>query len=137
MNVWEFMEMIHSRSYTYIIKNVYPNTNEVFDTILKDEQILERATAVTSAYDDFINAAHQFDNSNELVHALEGVDAALTSRYELKRKLFRAVSTVNIPWKELGSMSPSHAALLLESLSLWKDRQKLLVSSPGMRINTW
>ena len=96
MNVWEFMEMIHSRSYTYIIKNVYPNTNEVFDTILKDEQILERATAVTSAYDDFINAAHQFDNSNEWVHALEGVDAALNSRYELKRKLFRAVSTVNI-----------------------------------------
>ena len=57
MNVWEFMEMIHSRSYTYIIKNVYPNTNEVFDTILKDDQILERATSVTSAYDDFINAA--------------------------------------------------------------------------------
>ena len=23
MKVWEFMEMIHSRSYTYIIKNVY------------------------------------------------------------------------------------------------------------------
>ena len=96
MNVWEFMEMIHSRSYTYIIKNVYPNTNEVFDTILKDDQILERATSVTSAYDDFINAAHQFDNSNEWVHALEGVDVALNSRYELKRKLFRAVSTVNI-----------------------------------------
>ena len=96
MNVWEFMEMIHNRSYTYIIKNVYPNTNEVFDTILKDDQILERATSVTSAYDDFINAAHQFDNSNEWVHALEGVDVALNSRYELKRKLFRAVSTVNI-----------------------------------------
>ena len=25
MLVWEFMEMIHSRSYTYIIKNVYPD----------------------------------------------------------------------------------------------------------------
>ena len=25
MGVWEFMEMIHSRSYTYIIKNVYPD----------------------------------------------------------------------------------------------------------------
>ena len=24
MNVWQFMEMIHSKSYTYIIKNVYP-----------------------------------------------------------------------------------------------------------------
>ena len=25
MNVWQFMEMIHSKSYTYIIKNVYPD----------------------------------------------------------------------------------------------------------------
>ena len=38
MNVWQFMEMIHSRSYTYIIKNVYPNPAEVFDTILDDEK---------------------------------------------------------------------------------------------------
>ena len=34
MTVWEFMEMIHSRSYTYIIKNVYSDPGEVFDTIL-------------------------------------------------------------------------------------------------------
>ena len=25
MEVWSFMEMIHSRSYTYVIKNVYPD----------------------------------------------------------------------------------------------------------------
>ena len=96
MGVWEFMEMIHSRSYTYIIKNVYPNTSEVFDTILADPQIMERAASVTAAYDDFINAAHQYDNSQEWVHALEGVDYAHKARYELKRKLFRAVATVNI-----------------------------------------
>jgi ribonucleotide reductase beta subunit family protein with ferritin-like domain len=34
MKVWEFMEMIHSRSYTYIIKNVYSDPTEVFDSIL-------------------------------------------------------------------------------------------------------
>ena len=32
---------------------------------------------------------------------------------------------MSISWKELGSMSPSHARLLLEALNLWKDRQKL------------
>ena len=47
MNVWQFMEMIHSRSYTYIIKNVYSDPAEVFDTILQDEKILERAESVT------------------------------------------------------------------------------------------
>ena len=57
MNVWQFMEMIHSRSYTYIIKNVYSDPVEVFDTILQDEKILERAESVTSSYDDFVNDA--------------------------------------------------------------------------------
>ena len=43
MEVWGFMEMIHSRSYTYIIKNVYPDPSEVFDHIVTDDRILERA----------------------------------------------------------------------------------------------
>ena len=57
MTAWEFMEMIHSRSYTYIIKNVYSDPSDVFDTILKDDRILERAVSVTDAYNDFINSA--------------------------------------------------------------------------------
>ena len=62
MKVWEFMEMIHSRSYTYIIKNIYPDPSEVFDTILDDERIIERAASVTAAYNEFINAAHEYDS---------------------------------------------------------------------------
>tara|TARA_B100000927_G_scaffold286385_1_gene277813 strand:+ start:3394 stop:4581 length:1188 start_codon:yes stop_codon:yes gene_type:complete len=96
MEVWGFMEMIHSRSYTHIIKNVYADPSDVFDHILTDDRILERAASVTEAYNDFINAAHQWDNSNDWKHALEEVPYALESRYELKRKLFRAVANVNI-----------------------------------------
>ena len=96
MKVWEFMEMIHSRSYTYIIKNIYSDPADVFDTILSDERIMERAVSVTEAYDDFINSAHQYDNSNQWLHALEQVPYAKEARYELKRKLFRAVANVNI-----------------------------------------
>jgi len=96
MEVWGFMEMIHSRSYTYIIKNVYSDPSEVFDKIVTDERILERSKSVTEAYDDFINAAHQYDNSNDWIHALEGVPNALEGKYELKRKLYRAVANVNI-----------------------------------------
>ena len=36
---WDFMETIHSRSYTYIIKNLYSQPGEVFDTIIQDEKI--------------------------------------------------------------------------------------------------
>ena len=96
MEVWGFMEMIHSRSYTYIIKNVYADPSEVFDTIVTDERILERAASVTKGYDDFIGAAHQYDNSNDWQHALEQVPYALEGKYELKRKLYRAIANVNI-----------------------------------------
>jgi ribonucleoside-diphosphate reductase beta chain len=96
MKVWEFMEMIHSRSYTYIIKNVYSDPTEVFDSILSDEKILERAASVTSAYDDFINSAQFYGNSNLWIHAQEGAGSAKEERYELKRKLYRAIANVNI-----------------------------------------
>ena len=96
MTVWEFMEMIHSRSYTYIIKNVYSDPTEVFDTILDNENILERASSVTNAYDDFINSAHQYDSSNAWLFAQEGAGSSKEDRIELKRKLYRAVSNVNI-----------------------------------------
>ena len=96
MEVWGFMEMIHSRSYTYLIKNVYADPSEVFDTILTDDRILERATSVTEAYNDFINSAHHYDSTNDWQYALQEVPYALDSRYELKRKLYRAVANVNI-----------------------------------------
>jgi len=96
MKVWEFMEMIHSRSYTYIIKNVYSDPTEVFDSILIDERILERAASVTGAYDEFINSAQHYGNSNLWVHAQEGAGTAKDERYELKRKLYRAIANVNI-----------------------------------------
>jgi ribonucleotide reductase beta subunit family protein with ferritin-like domain len=96
MKVWEFMEMIHSRSYTYIIKNIYSNPSEVFDTILSDDRILERAHSVTEAYNDFINSAQNYGNSDLWKHAQEQVPYAQQERYELKRKLFRAVANVNI-----------------------------------------
>ena len=96
MMVWQFMEMIHSRSYTYIIKNVYSNPSEVFDTILHDDKILDRATSVTESYDDFINNAQLYGSGNQWQHALEEVPSAQYELYELKRKLYRAVANVNI-----------------------------------------
>ena len=96
MTVWEFMEMIHSRSYTYIIKNVYSDPSEVFDTILDDENVLQRATSVTESYDDFISEAHEYDSGYAWRFAREGHPAGTLDRHELKRKLYRAIANVNI-----------------------------------------
>ena len=88
---------IRDSSYTYIIKNVYSDPSEVFDTILDNERIIERATSVTEAYNAFINAAHQYDTSNWWKPDWQS--ASYNAQYEkkeLKRKLYRAVANVNI-----------------------------------------
>ena len=96
MNIWQTMEMIHSRSYTHIIKNVYADPSEVFDTILEDEKILARAESVTRAYDDFINDAHRYDTSNWWRPDWQGTASAQYEKNSLKRKLYRAVANVYI-----------------------------------------
>ena len=93
MEAWSFMEMIHSRSYTHIIKNLYAQPEEVFGTILEDDKILSRATSVTGAYDDFIREAATY-GQGAWAFALEG--AMKDERIEVKRKLFRAMMNVNI-----------------------------------------
>jgi ribonucleoside-diphosphate reductase beta chain len=96
MNIWQTMEMVHSRSYTHIIKNVYADPSEVFDKILDDEKILSRAQSVTRAYDEFLQAAQEWGAGRQWEHALEDCESAQWELYELKRKLYRAVANVYI-----------------------------------------
>ena len=81
---WDFFETIHSRSYTHIIKNVYPNPTDVLDKIVDDKEILKRATSVTKHYDDFIEYAKQWDVNGK------------GSTRVLKKKLYLAMANVNI-----------------------------------------
>ncbi|MEO0160314.1 MAG: ribonucleotide-diphosphate reductase subunit beta [candidate division WOR-3 bacterium] len=48
---WEFFENIHSKSYTYIIRNLFPNPSEVFDSITKDKNIIKRAIKTIESYE--------------------------------------------------------------------------------------
>jgi len=96
MEVWSFMEMIHSRSYTYVIKNVYPDPSEVFDKILNDNRILERAASVTESYDTFINYAQEWGQGNMWKDDWKASPSSVWTRKDLKRHLYRAVANVNI-----------------------------------------
>ena len=82
---WDFIETIHSRSYTYIIKNLYSNPNEVFDTIIKDEKIEKRSESVTKTYDDLIQLGYKWHLTPDKVDLME-----------LKKKMYLAMVTVNI-----------------------------------------
>ena len=96
LNTWQFMEMIHSRSYTYIIKNIYPNPSEVFDTILDDQRILARASSVTRAYDEFLEVAQEWGTGCMWEPVMSGNTTKEWQERELKRKLYLAVANVNI-----------------------------------------
>ena len=96
MTVWGFMEMIHSRSYTHIIKNVYSNPTEVFDTILRDENILSRAKSVTKSYDEFIRQAQEWGSGCMWKDSSKGSPSAEWCLKDLKRNLYRAIANVNI-----------------------------------------
>jgi ribonucleoside-diphosphate reductase beta chain len=86
---WSAFETLHSRSYTYMIKNVYSKPSDVFDNILKIQPILERASSVTKYYNDAINLITQYragilslDNHND--------------EYLLKKAVYLAIIAINI-----------------------------------------
>ena len=81
---WDFQETIHSRSYTHIVKNVYSDPAEVFDTILDDKQIIARAESVCKEYDAFADIANEYFNKGK------------GDMYEVKKALYKAMMTVNI-----------------------------------------
>ena len=81
---WDFSETIHSRSYTYIMKNVYSNPTEVLDTIVQTPEIMKRAETVTEAYDKFIEYSHKYHLMGE------------GERKELKKLLYLTLINVNI-----------------------------------------
>jgi len=81
---WDFVETIHSRSYTYIMKNIYPNPTAVLDTIVQTPEIMARAETVTDAYDKFIEYAQKY-------HQMGKGD-----RKKLKKLLYLNLINVNI-----------------------------------------
>lgn len=81
IQTWTFFETIHSRSYTHIIRNVYPNPGKVFDTIMDIPEIAECATAINGPYDEL----------EEVVR-----HPGAFSDYEQKRRLWNCIVAVNV-----------------------------------------
>lgn len=85
IEAWCFFESIHNRTYSYILQNVYANPSELFDSIVLDENIVERAKNTTKYYDDFLNAANDYRANGEKNISLS----------ELKKKLLLCVVSIN------------------------------------------
>jgi len=77
--VWAFFESnIHSRSYSHILKSVYPDETEFWNSIITDQEILSRAQDIKKAYDDIF-----------------GIDEFGTER-DVKKAIFNALVSTNV-----------------------------------------
>ena len=61
IETWSFFETIHSRSYTHIIRNIYPDPSFVFDGMLDVKEILECGKDIAQYYDTLIEANENKD----------------------------------------------------------------------------
>jgi len=76
IETWSFFETIHSRSYTHLIRNVYPNPSIVFDGLLDIKEILECGNDIAKYYDELI-AFNNNDNDPVLRNNLYNHKKAL------------------------------------------------------------
>lgn len=89
IQTWTFFETIHSRSYTHIIRNLYNNPTEIFDSVVLDDQIMARAASICKYYDDL-----------EIKWTLYSADkirgiATDEQLYELKKAFYLCLHTIN------------------------------------------
>jgi ribonucleoside-diphosphate reductase beta chain len=95
IETWAFSETIHSRSYTHIVRNISNEPHKIFDDILVNEKIIERADEVTRYYDDLIHDITLYHLCGEGTHQINGETKQVSLR-ELKRKLYLCIMSVNV-----------------------------------------
>ena len=80
IETWAFSETIHSRSYTHLIRNVYPDPSVIFDQMLNDKEITDCAGSITHYYDNLIAYNDSADHGS----------------YQHKEALYMAIMAANI-----------------------------------------
>jgi ribonucleoside-diphosphate reductase beta chain len=95
IETWAFSETIHSRSYTHIIRNVTQSPEVIFDDIVSNDKINERADAVTKYYDELIEKVSIYNLYGEGKHVINGKEVRITL-FELKKLLYLCIMSVNI-----------------------------------------
>jgi ribonucleoside-diphosphate reductase beta chain len=90
IQTWAFSETIHSRSYTHIIRNVYPDPSIVFDEMMDIEEIVDCAKDISYYYDRLIE--YNFISQN----GLSNIPYDNMEKYNHKKALWLTLASVNI-----------------------------------------
>jgi ribonucleoside-diphosphate reductase beta chain len=94
IETWAFAETIHSRSYTHIIRNLFSNPGEVFDDIVLNENIIERAADISKYFDEIIMMSQIYNIQGEGTYEVEGRQVVVSMR-NIKRRLYMAICAIN------------------------------------------
>ncbi len=94
IETWSFSETVHSRSYTHIIRNIVTDPSVIFDDIVRNEHIIERAKEISHYYDDLIHATQVYQMFGEGTYHMNGRDYTVSLR-DLKKKLYLCMMCVN------------------------------------------
>ncbi|UNU73243.1 ribonucleotide-diphosphate reductase subunit beta [Moraxella nasovis] len=95
IETWSFSETIHSRSYTHIIRNVVSDPSKIFDDIIENEYILERAYDIAKYYDELHICAQLYDLHGAGEYDVCGKKMPVNLK-ELKKKLYLCLMAVNV-----------------------------------------
>lgn len=94
VEVWSSSEVIHSRSYTHILRNLFTKPQEVFDDIVVNEDILKRASGIAKYLDDVILTTQLLQSQGKGKYNVNGTTLDVSER-KLKEKLFLAICAIN------------------------------------------
>ncbi|MDN6308212.1 class Ia ribonucleoside-diphosphate reductase subunit beta [Psychrobacter sp.] len=95
IETWSFSETIHSRSYTHIIRNIVNDPNVVFDDIMQNEHILERASDIAQYYDDLYRNSQLYSLYGAGTHDINGEQITVDLK-SLKRQMYLCIMAVNV-----------------------------------------
>lgn len=95
VETWAFSETIHSRSYTHIIRNIVSDPALIFDDIVRNENIVARASDISAYYDDLIHYTMLYSQLGEGDHVING-ETKMVNLRELKKLLYLCLMSVNI-----------------------------------------
>ena len=95
IETWSFSETIHSRSYTHIIRNIVNDPGLVFDDIMQNEHILERASDIAGYYDELYRNSQLYSLYGAGTHKVNGEEISVDLRL-LKKQLYLCIMAVNV-----------------------------------------
>ena len=94
IETWSFSETLHSRSYTHIIRNIVNEPTVVFDDIVRNQHIIERAQEISVYYDDLIHETQIYQMFGEGVYEVNGTSVTV-NLHTLKKRLYLCLMSVN------------------------------------------